>query len=490
MSRSYERLMGSLGRGMFFRPERQRVRELLSRDARPKLVVDGRQFPLFDISMNGLSFLFPDNYPSWAVGDETDVALLLHEEEVYHGAARVARIEPGPRKGARIGLGLVGGFLDLPAIRRKDDERRLEQGLLHGPDPLESKVPHEYQDVVMKILHFYQFHRRLLDETENRYHLEGADESVINRLTVYAADALRGPYEELQKEASRVAYSFVGDRETLLAAKEYTENVLVPVTLCAPLNRRAYTKPLGYPGDYQVMLYYYANAFEGDSVFAKVLHKFAVEHPLSNGVRTRKDLMIEMMDGEHQRVIERDGDDAKFRVANLGCGPAREVSDFISTKKSWPGRVVWTLIDQEERALSVAYRTSQAEISKWGSAGELFLLNLSFVQLLSEGVPFQEPGTQNFVFSTGLFDYIRESRAQTLIRALYDLLADGGLLAIGSARAPQEMFWSAEFLVDWTILYRTRDEMLRLAALLPEGAEVDVVLEPGEAYYFLTIRKR
>jgi len=112
------------------------------------------------------------------------------------------------------------------------------------------------------------------------------------------------------------------------------------------------------------------------------------------------------------------------------------------------------------------------------------------VQLLSEGVPLQEPGTQDFVLSTGLFDYIRESRAQTLILALYDLLTDGGLLTIGSAAAPQEMFWSAEFLVDWTILYRTRDEMLRLAALLPESAEVDVVMEPGNAYYFLTIRKR
>ena len=363
------------------------------------------------------------------------------------------------------------------------------QGLRDGPDPLESQVPHEYQDIVMRILHFYQFHRRLLDETESRYGSEGADEAVINRLTEKAADALRGPYVKLQKEASRVAASFVADRETLLAAKEYTENVLVPVTLCAPLNHRAYGKPLGYPGDYQVMLYYYANSFEGESVFARVLHKFAVEHPLSAGCRTRKELMVEMMDREHQRVIDRDGDDAVFRVANLGCGPAREISDYISSRRTWPGRAIWTLIDQEERALSVAYMTSQAQISKWGSAAELFLLNLSFVQLLSEGVPFQEPGTQDFVFSTGLFDYIRENRAQTLIRALYDLVADGGFLTIGNACAPQDMFWSAEFLVDWTILYRTREEVLRLAALLPENAEVDVVLEPGKAYYFLTVRK-
>jgi hypothetical protein len=224
------------------------------------------------------------------VGDETDVTLLLHDDEVFSGRARIARIEPSPRKGFRIGLGLIGGFLDLPAIRRKDDERQLTQALLHGPEPLEKLVPREYREIASKILHFYQYHRRSLDYHEKRYRMEGADEAVLDKLTVRAADALRQPYIELQREASRAAMACLGNRDVLLASKEFTENIVVPVTQCAPLNRRAYTKPLGYPGDYKVMLYYYANTFEGESVFAKVLHKFAVEHPLSNGVRTRKDL--------------------------------------------------------------------------------------------------------------------------------------------------------------------------------------------------------
>jgi hypothetical protein len=42
MTKSYEELMGALGRAVFFRPERRRVRDLLSRDAQPHLLVDGR----------------------------------------------------------------------------------------------------------------------------------------------------------------------------------------------------------------------------------------------------------------------------------------------------------------------------------------------------------------------------------------------------------------------------------------------------------------
>ena len=109
--------------------------------------------------------------------------------------------------------------------------------------------------------------------------------------------------------------------------------------------------------------------------------------------------------------------------------------------------------------------------------------------MLSEGLPLNAPESQHFIYSAGLFDYLRESRAKVLIRALYDLLASGGLLAIGTLVAPNHFFWGAEFLMDWTLLYRTREEMLRLADLLPETAEREVVLEPSGAYYFLLIRK-
>jgi hypothetical protein len=102
----------------------------------------------------------------------------------------------------------------------------------------------------------------------------------------------------------------------------------------------------------------------------------------------------------------------------------------------------------------------------------------------------REPGSQHFIFATGLFDYIREKRAQTLILSLYDLLADGGLLMIGNAIAPNEFFWATEFLVDWTLLFRTRDEVMNLAALLPESARVDICVEPSNAYCFLRVRKR
>lgn len=490
MPKSYEELMGALGRAVFFRPERRRVRDLLSRDAQPQLLVEGKEYPLFDLSMNGVSLISRDGIQPWPVGTELELTLLLYNEEVYKGRARVARVEPGPKKGSRIGFGLTSGFLDLPAILRQDEEGRLEKQLKFGPEYWRTRIPRGFQEAVSRAVYFLQFYHQSLDRHEARYKAGGGGGSeAIAGLQERALVALREPWAEIQRATSRAAVECLQDREVLVAAKDHTETLVTPTLLPCPLVHRAYTKPLGYSGDYQVMLYYYNNALEGDSVFARVFHKLAVEHPLSAGVRTRKDFVVQMMQKEYERYLGVDTDDPVFRIASLGCGPAREVSDFIGCHKTWRGQVAFTLIDQEEEALSIAFNESRRQVVDTGANATIQCLNLSFIQVLRDPslVPIEHP--QHFIFVTGLFDYLRESTAQVLIRALYEQLAPGGLLAVGNAMGPNEHFWSPEFILDWTMLYRTREEMLRLAELLPQTAEPDVVLEPGKAYYFLVVRK-
>jgi len=192
---------------------------------------------------------------------------------------------------------------------------------------------------------------------------------------------------------------------------------------------------------------------------------------------------------EHDRFLTLEKGESVFRVASLGCGPAREVSDFVKRRKVWPKEVVFTLIDQEDEALSIAYHEGQREILAAGCNGLLQCLNLSFIQILRDPSLVPVEHRQHFIFATGLFDYLRETTAQVLLRALYDQLETGGFLAVGNAISPNDYFWSAEFMLDWTMLYRTREEMLRLGMGLPQTAELEVVVEPGNAYYFLLVRK-
>jgi hypothetical protein len=440
--------------------------------------------------MNGVSFLANEGNHEWSVGTELGLSLILHDEEVYSGVAKVARAERGPGNKTMVGLGLATGFLDLPDFRRRDDEKQLEKDLQDGPEGRFSKVPDNYRREVSKIARFLAFYRRSLNRHETRYQLSGQNGQGSSDLALRALSRTRDKWREMQVAASRAALEAFQSPEVLRATKEYTETLVTPLVLESPIGFRSYSKPRGYPGDFKVMQYYYNNQFEGKTAFGKLVHKFYVgDYPLGAGVRTRKDLMVSLMENEHKRIQANCGDKAVFRVVNLGCGPAREVFDFVGRNRGWRGEVTWTLVDQEEDALSVAYRENRSRIGEFGCNGKLNLLHLSFAQMISDGLPLRGAQSQDFIFASGLFDYIRESRAKVLIGSLYDLLAKDGLLAVGNAIAPNEIFWATEFLVDWTLLFRTKEEMKQLASQLPSSAEIDVVAEPSGAYYFLLIRK-
>jgi SAM-dependent methyltransferase len=233
------------------------------------------------------------------------------------------------------------------------------------------------------------------------------------------------------------------------------------------------------------MEYYYRDDFEGETAFGQLMHKLFVQNPMAQGVVTRARFMVDLLDAEHERVAG--SGTSNFAVANLGCGPGREVEMWAETKPN-RGPVTWTLIDQEEEALALAYEIGHDSVRNAGRLAELKLLHLSFSKLLRhpEAFNFSE---QNFIFSSGLFDYLQLDRAQLIAKALYDRLVPGGFLAIGNAIGPNTNLWPPEFVADWPILYRSKNDMAGMAELLPDTAEVDVVVDPGKAYYFLLVRK-
>jgi extracellular factor (EF) 3-hydroxypalmitic acid methyl ester biosynthesis protein len=294
-------------------------------------------------------------------------------------------------------------------------------------------------------------------------------------------------YAQLRERASRAAEPCMHDPHALAAAKRYTETVLTPLLLSAPMIARAYQKPLGYPGDYQVMLYYYADAFEGDTAFAKLFHKLFVQHPLSAGVCTRKDYVIECMKGELARHTA--ASRGTFAVTSLGCGPAKDVSGFIDAQQSWEPQIHFRLIDQETETLQVAFEGAQRALAHSGSRGVVECLNLSFGQLLKSPKLLERGGPQHFIYSTGLFDYLNTPTAQQLIATLYDCLTPGGQMLIANAKGPNHYFFCPEFVLDWSLIYRTREEMEELARVLPSDAAVDIELESGGAYWFLKVRR-
>lgn len=483
--RTYEELSGGFGQAIAYRAKRQLARELL-REQASAIAVDGRCFELYDMAMNGVSFFAPADGPLWQVDDVVEVDIRVHDTSAYRGRARVAREERvyGQR---RVGLQLLSGFLDLHELQRLDEDQALAQELSEGPEKIYTQVPARYRAVLAQAVHFLAHYQRALRYHEARL-VEGAvdDRGVRDALVQRAIAAIRPRWNELRAAAAEACLPLLGDRLALAAAKACTETLLTPILTEAPVLARSYQKPLGYPGDFVVMMHIYKDAFEGDSAFARVLHKLACEEPLAAGVRTRKDLVKQLTAREHER---RRAEGQELRCLSLGCGPAREVVEYLQEGDAPPAGAHWTLIDQEEKALSVAYHDVLRAIGARQASCSAQCLYLSFEQLIKDPAAIRgEP--QDFIYCVGLFDYLNARRAQALLRALYDHLEPGGLLAIGNAVGPNTHFWVTELALDWSLIFRDRSELRALAApVAATSAGVEVLREASGAYDFLLVRK-
>lgn len=487
MSRTYDELAGPTIRGIHFRPERSRVRELFPGDVRATLRCAGVELPVVDLSMNGLAVMAPTGVPLPRLGQELEASLMLDGRLAFQGRLRLARMEP-LAMGTRLGLAVADGFIDLPALARQVDEERLVRDLAMGAEPGRGLVSQEYLSVLQRVVAFVQFYRTVLSRHEVRCKAEGAERApqALAELESKALEALRAPWTELRLEACRAVRPMMEDRPSRAAAKALTQTLLTPLLMESPCIARSFLKPLGYPGDYQVMLHCYENALEGETVFGRVFHKLWIEHPMPSGVRTRCDLVVELILQQQERRLD---PTQTLRLTLLGCGPAREIGGFVQRQLAWPGSIRWTLIDQEEEALSLAWRTARPLLSGEHRKAELRCLTLSFTQLLQD--PGLLPGGEgeDFIGCSGLFDYLREPLAQSLLLEMYKRLAPGGVLAVGNAIGPDAEFWSPEIVLDWHMIYRTREQMLALAAQLPAQAQLDVQEESGGAYHFLIVRR-
>jgi hypothetical protein len=449
------------------------------------LTLGGREVTLLDVSMSGFAVEIHDNSVEDTIDSVHEMALTLDYETLYEGPARVVRFDADAKHAA---LTVLSGFIDVPRLADKLDRLQI-RAEAQGYDAARSLVPTDYRLAIEGIADLHRFYRRLFGDREATLAQQGArSESALATLTQIAFDLIRPRWQALRDAAAEAAGPYLGDAHRVLAMKRQTERVVTMDLLNAPLIERAYRKPLGYGGDYRTMMYLYDDAFVGPTVVDRVFHRIFAAEALAEGVRRRKDLLKRLTREEHARTVAERGTAAITRVTSIGCGPALEVFE-LGREDTWEGAIHWTLVDQESRALSVAYNEIYPVVrGPTASSGEIRCLNLPLRRVLKEEklLP-EEP--QDFIYASGLFDYLDARVARMLIQFLSRKIAPGGLIAIGNARRDPLNFWTTEFVCDWSLIYRTQAEMHELGAGLGPDFTCELVQEAARAYWFLLIRR-
>lgn len=245
---------------------------------------------------------------------------------------------------------------------------------------------------------------------------------------------------------------------------------------------RTYTKPLGYAGDYEMVRMMTLDPFQGNSLYAKILNTFFLNTPPVVAHRNRIDTLLRHLRAETLRVHGR-----RARIFNLGCGPAAEIQRFLRDT-DWSIAADFTLLDFNDETVAYAQQTLNRIRDMSGQNVTLEVIKKSVVQLLANSSKFK-PGSYDFVYCAGLFDYLTDNVCTKLLEVFYELVAPGGLVLVSNVDSSNPARGWMECMVDWFLVYRDAGKMNDIIPAGISRLDTKVFSEPSSVNIFAEIRK-
>ena len=268
---------------------------------------------------------------------------------------------------------------------------------------------------------------------------------------------------------------------------------LHPFLLSSPFAHRAFSKPLGYAGDYQVVDMMIRPPFEGASLFAKIINVWLLGQSPAQAHRNRVDYLERKLIEETMRAKAAG---RTIRILNLGCGPAEEVQRFFG-KQDISRHATLTLVDFNEETLR-HLQDKLDNIKKDVARPMSFrLIKKSVFQILKDGGHCLHPAPEepyDYIYCAGLFDYLSDGVCKQFQNICYDMLAPGGLLlatnATDALNSTRPFRYSMEYLLDWHLIYRDKAHFAAVAPDLADADKIAVIAENTGANLFLEVRKQ
>lgn len=450
---AYEELHGATGREVRFRAPRHDARKLFPQlPPRVRLRAGSGLHQLRNISVGGVAVSCgqgAEDIPQ--VGETVHVMLQQSGLPIFESDARVCRREDNVF-GSTVAFHFLDSFVEFEKLLSRNAQAQIAANSQNA-NAGATLVRNEYRMFCADVLAVLRSYQAVLDNTAKTAREAGCHFDPVSCYDACETRLLQ-QWRGLWSTGNDLVRDILEERDVLQATKEYTELVLTPEFNKGAVWDRAYNKPLGYPGDFEVMNYVYSWQRNGADPYAMLIHRLGLE--CAECVTTRMHVVQNRI---AETVTAKSGRPA--RILSLGSGPAREVELYLAGNSASAGRAEFTLIDQEDKALLLAQENTYPHLLRWGGHADLRCLNMSFTDVLRQDSDLDRLPPQDLIYSVGLLDYLSDRRAMSLVRRLYNALAPGGLLVIGNMNDTRfSTVWPMEFLSDWTLHYRDEAQML------------------------------
>jgi hypothetical protein len=466
--------------GHAFRPQRHRS-AVLFRGVSLLIEVEGKRVDLHDISLAGARLRGRFKIQK---SERVHVSINVSGTELFAGKASVAWEE---YDGVATDFGVAfDSLVDLEKI--KGEVRRLaaRAAIKTDHDSLYADLPTEYKLLSAELTHHLASMRTKAEALEPTGRT--LDPVTRHHSTRRLLQECGPQFQEIWYKFNDVVLSIPRRDPRFRAMKWHTENVLRPHFMGAPVWKRSWDKPLGYPGDYRIMLYAYDSHeyVVAPTLYDSVVHAY-LAHTLGACIRGRMALTM-----EHIRT--RLGDvpataDQPCEMLNLGCGAARELPLLFGETDDFKDKHVNIhLVEQDPYALQHAIELALPAAAPHEGRVNVQGLNVSFKDVLRAGALAEAYGPQDVIYSLGLIDYFPLSTGKRMARDLYERLKPGGILTwCNVATCRETCYWPLEFLTDWTLYYRNEAEMREMFDL--PGAEITLEMEASKQIWVINAKK-
>ena len=225
--------------------------------------------------------------------------------------------------------------------------------------------------------------------------------------------------------------------------KQEYQNKIQKYFLGFKLGERAYKKPLGYPGDYKMINYYYKGQSESKSFFDHLLDEYTIHHTnCGKGVQNRIPFIKEFINKNKPTK-------KTMNILNVASGPAEEARQLINDDKI--KGINWSFLDIDNNALSFVKKNLD-------STNNINFINENILTFLKK----DNTNKYDLIYSLGLFDYFKDSSFSWIMNHLFKLLDNNGVLIIGNLSEHKHKIYM-EFIAEWDLKYRNTIDLENIA---------------------------
>ena len=231
--------------------------------------------------------------------------------------------------------------------------------------------------------------------------------------------------------------------------EECLQHPLSKILLQDPMTKWAFQKPRGYSGDAELIdfMYRLKPCTLDDSYLGRELHGELSLAGSVSAVRWRANHIAKEIDQFQKRAGR------KIDVISVASGHLRELA-YIENASEKINRFV--CIDQDEKSNQVVRQT---------------YVNHNFLEIIDDSISYiykrrLENQEFDFIYSTGLFDYLNDKLASRMIEILYGNLQEGGQMIIPNfLKGITEKAYMETFM-KWNLIYRNEEDMRILCSSL------------------------